>query len=315
MSSCDSQENIKDFEEHISDISFTEDQITLFQQRFDNGYDLYHDSMYVAWLQQEHPEALPSSSSFNDSMELQNSSYADEAMEFQSQDASTSKVCVLSEVSDPSTEAEKPSDIHVTSNSVSKSLSQTRVLLSQLSEFLTHPKEIEKGKGKKSTACVLTSAESLAALIEKEKKKKEEEEAKAMRKQERERKRKEKEAEKQRKAEIRKQREEEKAKRPGKSSKSTKAKATVTVRVAPEEHDHASSDSDIAEDGIQNNEISTDECAVCFGLYQDDLSTTGKLLREWVECTNGGCKKWMHSECLELKSGLYSCTICGATFS
>ena len=122
VSSCDSQENIKDFEEHISDVSFTEDQITLFQQRFDNGYDLYHDSMYVAWLQQEHPEALPSSSSFNDSMELQNSSYADEAMEFQSQDASTSKVCVLSEVSDPSTEAEKPSDIHVTSNSVSKSL-------------------------------------------------------------------------------------------------------------------------------------------------------------------------------------------------
>ena len=35
-----------------SNISFTEDQVSLFQQRYDNGYNLYHDKMYVSWLQQ-----------------------------------------------------------------------------------------------------------------------------------------------------------------------------------------------------------------------------------------------------------------------
>ena len=53
------------------------------------------------------------------------------------------------------------------------------------------------------------------------------------------------------------------------------------------------------EDGVQSHEISNNECAVCFGLYQDDLSSTGKLMTEWVECTNAGCKKWMHAQCLQ----------------
>ena len=30
-----------------SSISFTIDQVSLFQQRYDNGYNLYHDKMYV----------------------------------------------------------------------------------------------------------------------------------------------------------------------------------------------------------------------------------------------------------------------------
>ena len=42
-----------------TNISFTEDQISLFQQRHDNGYNLYNDRMYVSWLQQKHPECLP----------------------------------------------------------------------------------------------------------------------------------------------------------------------------------------------------------------------------------------------------------------
>ena len=47
-----------------------------------------------------------------------------------------------------------------------------------------------------------------------------------------------------------------------------------------------SSDSELDADeeyGIQNREISSNKCAICFGLYQDDLSTTGKLMRERVE--------------------------------
>ena len=49
------------FEESIS---FTEDQVTLFERRYDNGYNLYHDKMYVAWLQQEHPECIPNDLAF-----------------------------------------------------------------------------------------------------------------------------------------------------------------------------------------------------------------------------------------------------------
>jgi len=54
-----------------------------------------------------------------------------------------------------------------------------------------------------------------------------------------------------------------------------------------------SSDSEVDADeeyGVQNREISSNECAICFGLYQDDLSTTGKLMREWIECTNEGAR-------------------------
>ena len=54
---------------------------------------------------------------------------------------------------------------------------------------------------------------------------------------------------------------------------------------------HSEVEADDDEYGVQNREISNNECAVCFGLYQDDLSTTGKLMREWVECTNQRCKK------------------------
>ena len=37
--------------------TFTEEDICLFLNRFENGYDLYHDNMYVNWLRQEHPDS------------------------------------------------------------------------------------------------------------------------------------------------------------------------------------------------------------------------------------------------------------------
>ena len=40
-------------------IFFTKDQVTLFERRYDNGYNLHHGKMYVAWLQQEHPKCIP----------------------------------------------------------------------------------------------------------------------------------------------------------------------------------------------------------------------------------------------------------------
>ena len=204
-----------------------------------------------------------------------------------------------------------PLGIQAPTKSLSVSLSETRNLLSELSEFLNQPKAPVKAKGKKSTARVLTSAESLSLLIEKEKKRKEEEEGKAKRKEERERKRKEKEAEKNRKPEIKKKKEEIAAKKPSKTKRSN-AKKTPIVPDPPTDSDSQES---ADEDGVQSREISNNECAVCFSLYQDDLSSTGKLLTEWVECANEGCKKWMHIQCLQLRDGLYACVLCGAQFS
>lgn len=40
--------------------SLSEETIRLYEKRLENGYDLYTDSNYVAWLQAHHPESLPS---------------------------------------------------------------------------------------------------------------------------------------------------------------------------------------------------------------------------------------------------------------
>ena len=95
------------------------------------------------------------------------------------------------------------------------------------------------------------------------------------------------------------------AKKPSTSKRLTKKTSVVTPS------DSESQD----EDGIQSKEISNNECVICFGLYQDDLSSTGKLLTEWVECLNIACKKWMHIQCLHLSEGLYVCGLCSAQFS
>ena len=39
---------------------FSSESIRLFEERFANGYDIYTDHEYVAWLEQFHPESLPS---------------------------------------------------------------------------------------------------------------------------------------------------------------------------------------------------------------------------------------------------------------
>ena len=182
--SCSSGTTFED-----STISFTEDQITLFERRYNNGYNLYHDKVYVAWLQQEHPECLPKDPDICPVMENTNTDNISQS------DNSLAEVQSLSENSCQSSVQESsgtsPMDVQAPTKSLSVSLSQTRSLLSELSEFLDKPKAPAKAKGKTTKARVLTSAESLSLLIEKEKKKKEEEEAKEKRKEERERKRKE----------------------------------------------------------------------------------------------------------------------------
>ena len=65
---------------------------------------------------------------------------------------------------------------------------------------------------------------------------------------------------------------------------------------------------EMSTEGIQSREISLNECAVCFGAYDDDLGQDGKPVRDWIQCTYPDCSKWMHEECLEKDSN--HCMIC-----
>ena len=60
------------------------------------------------------------------------------------------------------------------------------------------------------------------------------------------------------------------------------------------------------ESGIQHREISEDECAVCFGLHEEDPEQV-----EWLRCTNEDCNVWSHTDCLENCDGVYVCYACG----
>ena len=189
---------------------------------------------------------------------------------------------------------------HSTPSSVSKGLSETTKVSSALSEFLYHPeRDSSSKKATTSTARVLTSEESLCWW--KRKRRNETWKKQKRNKKEREDKTKEREAEKERKAEERKRKKEEQERR--KNVKQTQKHSNNDPPESPI-------------DGVQTKEIRNDECAVCFGLYEDDLSPTGKLEKDWLQCTNDECMKWMHAECLEQdEDDLFMCTHCGTFFA
>jgi len=58
---------LEEFGTEPSTTSLSEDRLSLFQRRYDNGYNLYENSMYIAWLQQEHPDHLPGGMELNGS--------------------------------------------------------------------------------------------------------------------------------------------------------------------------------------------------------------------------------------------------------
>jgi len=62
-----------------------------------------------------------------------------------------------------------------------------------------------------------------------------------------------------------------------KRSKQKLQKSKRSRKKTPPAAAEPSSDSVVDDDeyGVQNMEISSYECVVCFGLYQDDLSSTG----------------------------------------
>ena len=300
-----------DIPECKSSKQFTQQQILLYECRYENGYDLY-DPDYFEWLRQVHPD---SSKVPITSPGVSQTSTSDDNTVTSEETTKTSSSEKLDSISDPnlsmSDPVEGPSQ-GTPSLPKCKSSSQPKKLLSCLSEFLHHPESNSnacKKKGTTSTARVLTSEDSLSMLMMKEKQKRELEEAKEKRKKEREEKKKAKEEENKRKAEEKVRKAEEKRKEQEKKQKLKRTKKN-TLR----QQDDSLSDS--TEDGVQGNEILSDECAICFGLYEDDLSTTGKLEKDWVQCTNHTCQKWMHAECLEQdEDDLFLCTHCSTFFA
>ena len=128
-------------------------------------------------------------------------------------------------------------------------------------------------------------------ILTKERKKKEEQELKELRKKEREKKRLQREQDK-----VRKQQQKE-AKNKQQENKITQANKkdaevendnskvdslcpAITRRTAKRRRleETESNNSKKSKDGLQHNEISQNECAACFGTYEEDLNNAGDLI-------------------------------------
>ena len=173
---------------------------------------------------------------------------------------------------------------------------------SPLAELLVYPTPTQKASKAKSCARVLTSAESIALLEEKARKKREEQEEKERRKRERELKKAAKEEEKKRKAQERQSKQAEKQKK-AEQPKSSGQKRNGSSEGSKSKRQQL----DREEDGVQHREVSQNECAACFGLFEDDTEPV-----EWIECTNEDCRVWSHADCLEKCDNAYVCVACQA---
>ena len=218
----------------------------------------------------------------------------------------------------------------------SQSLTETRRVFSAITSFLALPvnaQPLQKSKPL-GPARVLTSEESLILMKQKEKKKKEEEEKKEQKKKEREEKRQEREAEKKRKAEERerkavekhKRNEEKKAEQEAKRQQTERKRAELEEKQCQREqkrkekhkipgkvfvtrskgHSYSAS-SDLSQSST------SDICCICSGAYEDDFSSNGSLVKEWVQCTHYECKLWMHEDCVTKNDDVMVC-ICGNVF-
>ena len=231
-------------------------------------------------------------------------------------------------------------------SSASRNLQETRKVLSDITGFLTLPTNTSQSKKPPGPERVLTSEESLLMLREKEEKKIQEEEEKQKRKQEREKKRQEKEAEKKKKAEER----ERKASEKQRMSEEKKAKQEAKNKLAMEKkREREKNEGNITELEIKRlqREIKRQEkhkipwkvfttrkqtasasqatgashklsnsdniCCLCSGKYDDDISSDGILVKEWIQCTEDKCKLWMHEECAAESNDEFVCA-CGNTF-
>ena len=80
--------------------------------------------------------------------------------------------------------------------------------------------------------------------------------------------------------------------------KKGKKRRNLNSRRKPRKLTSKVGESSTSSSGLQREEISSDECAVCLCAYQDDFDENSELVREWLQCTNKICAKWMHQDCL-----------------
>ena len=221
----------------------------------------------------------------------------------------------------------------------SSRLGSTRKVLSPITQFLTYPSvssctpKSTKQSTKGSCARVLTSSEAIAIMEAKEKKKQDDIIAKENRKKEREQKKLLREAEAKRKADERERKVIERQRKATERAAERERKAAERKREAQERELKkkakmetrrtckrvSNKENKVPIDdfqGLQQAEINQNECAVCLGVYDDDL-TDGVLQKEWIRCTNTDtCGLWMHCECLNKDSNdNYVCLTCNTTFA
>ena len=115
--------------------------IESFQRRFDNGYYIYDDPLYLDWLRQEHPDSLPAPEHL-----IQ---HVDEQL-----DLSVSELPVNQEAATDVIDISvaSGSSLEGSSTSLSSSLSSTRELISEL-KALVIPKVNVNSKGKEKLEC------------------------------------------------------------------------------------------------------------------------------------------------------------------
>jgi len=58
---------------------------------------------------------------------------------------------------------------------------------------------------------------------------------------------------------------------------------------------------------VQHHEVSQNECAAYFSLFEDDTDPV-----EWIECTDKDCRIKSHADCLEQCDNAYVCVACQA---
>ena len=400
-----------------SETVFTDEQIKLYEQRYENGYNVCIDNDYVSWMSIYHPGVLPSGSGAGESSDSDTSvmaeGYSPELFSAPSDVSSpdihprmtdvtmcdarndypgvttptiaptvpsgvttptiaptvptgvttpTIAPTVPSGVTTPTiaptvtgvttptialtvpTGMTTPTDVSCvttpsgpSSNGSSAKAASTKRVLSSLTEFLTFPsttpKRSKPGKKTPGPARVLTSEQSLEALLEKERKKKEEEEAKEQRAREREQKRIQREAEKERKVRERevKQLERQKKKEELERQKAQRKEELEQRRREKQAHNKGKQPAKgkgtftkifitrskaQAGDGYapQNDESTSNECTICFGDFTDELGSDGFPTKNWVQCTSEDCLKWMHEDCILKNDEDNLVCVCGNEF-
>ena len=189
---------------------FSPEQLARFEERYANKYDIFTDHDYVIWLQEFHPESVPSieamlgletdgdllsgaDSSFDDLLSGSSSLLApgsSSSSSFPSDPGSTSKN--TRSVSTPhSSENCLTGSSRTPTNSLTSAPQSASKSRSVFADILNLPNQTPTGRRKikaVSGARVLTSIEARRILEEKEHKKKEELEEKERKKQEREQK-------------------------------------------------------------------------------------------------------------------------------